>query len=113
MKDRHFPPTRKKMAVSLTPEPERFVAQRVACGLYSSASEVCRAALRLLKKEERHRLLAKELDHRPKNTLATVQSIAAQTLHGSRGSIAARAGWRGVSQLRYQRRGLRDRHACS
>src|SRR5215471_9837485 len=84
MKDRHFPPTRKEMAVSLTPELERFVAQRVASGLYSSASEVCRAALRLLKKEERHRLLAKELDHRLKNTLATVQSIAAQTLRGSR-----------------------------
>src|SRR5215471_18798099 len=103
-------PTRRKMSVSLTPELERFIGERVASGCYGSASEVCRAALRLLKKEERHRLLVKELDHRLRNTLATVQSIAAQTLHGSRGSIAARAGWRGVSQLRYQRRGLRDRH---
>jgi len=33
--------------------------------------------------EERHRLLVEELDHRLKNTLATVQSIAAQTLRGA------------------------------
>ena len=33
--------------------------------------------------EEQHRLLVEELDHRLKNTLATVQSIAAQTLRGA------------------------------
>jgi PAS domain S-box-containing protein len=33
--------------------------------------------------EERHQLLVEELDHRLKNTLATVQSIAAQTLRGA------------------------------
>jgi two-component sensor histidine kinase len=33
--------------------------------------------------EERHQLLVQELDHRLKNTLATVQSIAAQTLRGA------------------------------
>jgi len=43
---------RKTMNVSLTPELELFVAERVASGLYRSASEVVRAALRLLKKEE-------------------------------------------------------------
>jgi two-component sensor histidine kinase len=33
--------------------------------------------------EERNQLLVEELDHRLKNTLATVQSIAAQTLRGA------------------------------
>jgi antitoxin ParD1/3/4 len=45
-------PTRKTMNVSLTPELERYVAERVASGRYRSASEVVRAALRLLEKEE-------------------------------------------------------------
>jgi putative addiction module CopG family antidote len=44
---------RKTMNVSLTPELERSVAARVASGRYRSASEVVRAALRLLDKEER------------------------------------------------------------
>ncbi len=46
-------PVRKTMNVSLAPELERFVAERVASGRYRSASEVVRAALRLLEKEER------------------------------------------------------------
>ena len=44
--------TRKTMNVSLTPELERSVAERVASGRYRTASEVVRAALRLLDKEE-------------------------------------------------------------
>ena len=44
---------RKTMNVSLTPELERSVAERVASGRYRSASEVVRAASRLLEKEER------------------------------------------------------------
>jgi antitoxin ParD1/3/4 len=44
---------RKTMNVSLTPELERFVAGRVASGRYRSASEVVRAALRCLDKEDR------------------------------------------------------------
>ena len=40
--------TRKTMNVSLAPELERFVAETVASGRYRSASEVVRAALRLL-----------------------------------------------------------------
>jgi antitoxin ParD1/3/4 len=47
---------RKTMNVSLTPELERSVAERVASGRYRSASEVVRAALRLLEKEEREDL---------------------------------------------------------
>ncbi len=46
-------PIRKTKNVSLTPELERFVAERVASGRYRSASEVVRAALRLLEKDER------------------------------------------------------------
>ena len=52
--------TRKTMNVSLTPELERSVAERVASGRYRTASEVVRAALRLLEKEEK-----KGLHHEP------------------------------------------------
>ena len=41
------------MNVSLTPELELAVAERVASGRYRTASEVVRAALRLLEKEEK------------------------------------------------------------
>ena len=40
--------------------------------------------------EERQELLIRELNHRVKNTLATVQSIAAQTLRGTEGDREAR-----------------------
>ncbi|MXQ12405.1 type II toxin-antitoxin system ParD family antitoxin [Microvirga makkahensis] len=40
------------MNVSITPELEQFVAAQVATGQYQSASEVVRAALRLLVREE-------------------------------------------------------------
>lgn len=49
----HLMTQRNTKNVSLTPELERFVADRVASGRYRSASEVVRAALRLLEKEER------------------------------------------------------------
>jgi antitoxin ParD1/3/4 len=39
--------------VNLTPELDRFVATKVEAGLYSNASEVMRAALRLLERDER------------------------------------------------------------
>lgn len=41
--------------VSLTPEIEAFIAGRVASGRFRSASEVVRAALRLLEDDERRR----------------------------------------------------------
>jgi antitoxin ParD1/3/4 len=56
-------PSRKTMNVSLTPELERYVAERVASGRYRSASEVVRAALRLLEKDERE-----GLPHKPRTT---------------------------------------------
>jgi antitoxin ParD1/3/4 len=41
------------MNVSLTPEMEAFVLERVSCGRYRSNSEVLRAAIRLLESQER------------------------------------------------------------
>jgi antitoxin ParD1/3/4 len=45
------------MNISLTPELERRISEKVASGLYTTASEVVREALRLLFSdgEERHR----------------------------------------------------------
>lgn len=43
------------MNVSLTPELEKFVAAKVNSGLYNSASEVVREALRLLEENDRAR----------------------------------------------------------
>jgi len=45
---------RKTRNVSLTPELETFIDITVASGRYRSASEVVRAALRLLHDQERH-----------------------------------------------------------
>jgi antitoxin ParD1/3/4 len=43
------------MNVSLTPELDRFVAEKVESGRYTSASEVVREALRLLEEYDRAR----------------------------------------------------------
>ena len=40
------------MNISLTPELEKFVSERLNSGLYHSASEVIRDALRLLREKE-------------------------------------------------------------
>ncbi len=40
------------MNVSLTPELEQFVEEKVTTGLYNSASEVIREALRLVRQQE-------------------------------------------------------------
>lgn len=45
------------MNVSLTPELERLIHDRVATGRYSSASEVVREALRTLEKQDQTRQL--------------------------------------------------------
>jgi antitoxin ParD1/3/4 len=54
------------MNVSLTPELERRITEKVASGLYTSASEVVRESLRLLfeaegLKERRHDLLRADI----------------------------------------------------
>ena len=48
-------PSRKTRNISLTPEMEAFIDGRVASGRFRSASEVVRAALRLLEEDERRR----------------------------------------------------------
>ena len=48
------------MNVSLTPELEQFVAEKVKTGRYNSASEVIREALRLLEEREELRNLQKQ-----------------------------------------------------
>jgi antitoxin ParD1/3/4 len=49
------------MNVNLTPELEEMVRQKVSSGLYTSASEVIREALRLL--DEQDCIRAAKLDH--------------------------------------------------
>jgi antitoxin ParD1/3/4 len=46
------------MNVSLTPELERLIDEKVASGLYDSASEVVRDALRLMRERDEVRVLA-------------------------------------------------------
>jgi len=48
------------MNVSLTPELERLVQEKVESGLYHSASEVVREALRLLQEQDELRRLRRE-----------------------------------------------------
>ena len=48
------------MNISLTPHLEKLVSQKVASGLYNSASEVIREALRLLEEQDRMRQLKLE-----------------------------------------------------
>lgn len=45
------------MNVNLTPQLEALVRQKVASGLYSSASEVVREALRLMEEQDRMRAI--------------------------------------------------------
>lgn len=67
----------------------RFWAQWVTEAVHDEAgrllgvAKILRDESERKQAEERQRLLIGELNHRVKNTLATVQSIASQTLHGS------------------------------
>jgi antitoxin ParD1/3/4 len=49
-----------RMNVSLTPELEKLVNQKVKSGMYTSASEVIREGLRLLQEQEEFRRLKYE-----------------------------------------------------
>jgi antitoxin ParD1/3/4 len=50
-------PSKSTITASLTPELTAFIAAKVASGHYRSASEVVRAALRLLVEQDRQREL--------------------------------------------------------
>lgn len=61
------------MNVSLTPQLETFIKQKVDTGMYTSASEVIREALRLL--EERDALQAVKLESLREDIEAGVASL--------------------------------------
>ncbi|MEN6437485.1 MAG: type II toxin-antitoxin system ParD family antitoxin [Syntrophobacter sp.] len=48
------------MNVNLTPQLEKLIKEKVASGLYNSASEVVREALRLMKEQDRVRAVKLE-----------------------------------------------------
>jgi antitoxin ParD1/3/4 len=64
------------MNINLTPQLEDLVRQKVASGLYTSASEVVREALRLM--EEKDRLLGAKLDQLRQDIRDGVNSGPAQ-----------------------------------
>jgi len=63
------------MNVNLTPQLEDMVRQKVASGLYTSASEVVREALRLM--DEKDRLRAVKLDQLRQDIRESLDSGAA------------------------------------
>ena len=65
--DEGMPMNVKTRNVSLTPEIDAFIAGRIACGRFNSASEVVRAALRLLEEDERRRDASVEDDSAEKH----------------------------------------------
>jgi len=82
------------MNVSLTPELERLVAERVASGRYTSASEVIREGLRLLEQQDQLRevrlkslrqAIAEGLQSGPAQPL-DIQQIKAEARRRSRSS---------------------------
>ena len=83
------------MNVSLTPELEKFVAETVASGRYSSASEVVRASLRKLEEEERWKAyakakIAKGLEDIAAGRVVTEEELVA-TLEARKASLRKRA----------------------
>jgi PAS domain S-box-containing protein len=84
----HFETVRRRkdgtlLDISLTTSPLKDARGRIV-----GASKIARDITERRRQEERRRLLTNELNHRVKNTLATVQSLAAQTFRGERRSPA-------------------------
>ncbi|HWK46965.1 MAG TPA: PAS domain S-box protein [Stellaceae bacterium] len=67
--------------ISLTVSPLKNAEGKIV-----GASKIARDITERRRQEERRQLLVNELNHRVKNTLATVQSIAAQTFRGDHGA---------------------------
>lgn len=61
------------MNISITPELEKFVQQEVKTGLYQSASEVIRAALRRLKEDK---------ERKPRFMVSTKEELQEKLLEG-------------------------------
>ena len=77
------------MNISITPELEKFVNQEVKTGLYQSASEVIRAALRRLKEDK---------ERKPRFVVSSRTELEDKLLEGISGAqrAATRAGVSGV-----------------
>jgi antitoxin ParD1/3/4 len=75
------------MNVSLTPELEKFVTNKVASGRYHSASEVIRDGLRLLeKRDERPGFLVSSMEALERKLLEGIESLD----RGEYGAMTAR-----------------------
>ncbi len=73
------------MNVSLTPELERFVDDKVESGLYNNASEVIREGLRLLKEHDEVRLRWREQIER-----GWLEAQSGRVIDGPKAMAAAR-----------------------
>lgn len=69
------------MNVSLTPELEQLVQEKVASGLYQTASEVVRDALRLLKERD----MRQELFLREAREMPAARPLRGPLLHAREG----------------------------
>jgi antitoxin ParD1/3/4 len=83
------------MNVSLTPELEKFVENKVESGLYNNASEVVREGLRLLKEHDEIRMKWREQVER-----GWLQAQAGQVVDGPKVMADARARLKNVSKKR-------------
>lgn len=77
------------MNVNLTPQLEELVRAKVASGMYSSASEVVREALRLM--DEQDRLRAAKLEQLREDIRQGLVSGAAQPWNAAQTKTQARA----------------------
>ncbi len=83
------------MNVSLTPELEKFVDDKVESGLYNNASEVVRESLRLLKEHDEIRLKWREQIER-----GWLDSQAGRVVDGPKAMADARTRLKNVSKKR-------------
>jgi antitoxin ParD1/3/4 len=86
------------MNVSLTPELEQFVTQKVQSGLYHTASEVVREGLRLLR--ERDELHHQKLEELRKDVAAGIDEIG-------QGKVAPLNAQETLARVRKKRQGTR------
>ena len=87
------------MNVSLTPELERLVTEKVESGLYQTASEVVREALRLLK----------ERDHARERLRADVQAGFDELARGEGRTYDKASGRRLAERIKSRGRGDREK----